>query len=79
MISMIVHISNEEPIVGEVDAMPDETTNLIILKNPRRKDGQDIHFLVEDVTTVIIPLHRITIIQLMPSATSDDIIGFARE
>ncbi len=79
MISMIVHISNEEPIVGEVDAMPDATTNLIILKNPRRKDGQDIHFLVEDVTTVIIPLHRITIIQLMPSATSDDIIGFARD
>ena len=79
MISIIAHIANEEPIVGEVEQLPTASDQMIFLQNPRRKDGQDIHFIVEDVTTVVIPLHRITIIQIMPSATSDEIIGFARE
>ena len=79
MLSVIAHITNEEPMVGEIEEMPDKTSQLIILQNPRRKDGQDIHFIDEEVTTIVIPLHRITIIQIMPSASSDEIIGFARE
>ena len=79
MVSVIAHIANEEPIVGEVELLPEPTAQFIVLQNPRRKDGQDIHFIDEEVTTVIIPLHRITIIQVMPSAGSEEVIGFARD
>jgi hypothetical protein len=39
----LVHVKNEDPIVAELDEVPSATDTLIILKNPRRRDGKDIH------------------------------------
>jgi hypothetical protein len=79
MQSVIVHVLNEEPIAGELDEMPSEHSQIISLKNPRRKDGKDIHFLDEGVTTMILPWHRINFIQVMPTGGIEDVIGFVRE
>jgi len=77
-ITVIVHIPNEESVAGEVDELPSPTDNLLILKNPRRRDGKDIHYLEPEVTTVIFPISRITLIEVMPTA-EEEIIGFVRE
>lgn len=77
-ITVIVHIPNEESIAGEVDELPNPTDNLLILKNPRRRDGKDIHYLEPEVTTVIFPISRVTLIEVMPTA-EEEIIGFVRE
>jgi hypothetical protein len=79
MISVIVHIANEDAIVCEVDEMPNPTSQFIIMQNPRRRDGKDIHYLDEGVTTMVVPWRRITFIQMLPSADAEDIIGFVRE
>ncbi len=76
--TLIVHIPNEEPIAGEVDEIPEANHTLLLLKNPRRRDGKDIHYLEPEVTTIIIPVSRITLIEVMPSA-EEEIIGFVRE
>jgi hypothetical protein len=78
-VTLVLHIPNEEPIAGEVEDMPGLQDTLIVLKNPRRRDGKDIHYLDPEVTTIIIPLERVTLIEVMPGAEETDIIGFVRE
>jgi hypothetical protein len=78
-ISIILHISNEEPILCEMDKMPDPSDQMVIVNNPRRRDGKDIHYLEDDVTTMIVPWHRINFIQVMPSAEIEEVITFVRE
>ena len=77
--TIVVHIQNEEAVVGEVDEIPVPTDNLITVVNPRRLDGKDLHYLTENVVSVIWPMHRITFIELMPTKEEEEIIGFVRE
>ena len=79
MQSIVVHIANEESIACEVEELPDPNNQIIRVFNPRRRDGLDLHYVLEDVTSLLIPMHRITFIQIMPSAATEDIIGFVRE
>lgn len=78
-ITVIVHIANEDPIIGEVEEMPTLTDTMIIIANPRKRDGKDLHYLDSDVTTVIWPWNRITFLEILPSAEEEKIIGFVRE
>ena len=79
MPSIIVHILNEDPILGEVDALPAPTDNTIAIKNPRRRDGKDVIYLDANVTNVIFPIHRISFIEVMPAGEEEEIITFVRE
>jgi hypothetical protein len=79
MPSILVHILNEDPILGEVDALPAPSDNTITLKNPRRRDGKDIIYLDVSVTNVIFPIHRISFIEVLPAGEEEEIITFVRE
>ncbi len=77
--TIIIHLSNEDPICGEVDQLPAATDSIVTLQNPRRRDGKDVHYLSNDVITVIFPLSQIGFIEVLPSAGEEHIIGFVRE
>jgi hypothetical protein len=79
MQTVIVHITNEDPVVCEIDAMPEATDQILVIHNPRRRDGKDVHYLDEDVSIVIFPWHRINFIQVLPSGEVEEVIGFVRE
>lgn len=79
MPTLILHIVNEDPVVGEVDALPSPADNLVILKNPRKRDGKDLHYLEPNVTMVIWPMSRITFIEILPTSEEEEIITFVRE
>jgi hypothetical protein len=79
MVSIILHISNEDPIVCEIDDMPKYDSQFIQVHNPRKRDGKDIHYLDEDVTSMIVPWHRINFIQMLPSGDVEEVFGFVRE
>ncbi len=79
MQTIIVHVNNEDPVVCEVEELPDSTAQFIMIHNPRRRDGTDVHYLDEDVSSVIFPFHRINFIQVLPSSEVEDIMGFVRE
>jgi hypothetical protein len=70
---------NEDPVLGEIDALPGTQDNLIILKNPRMRDGKDLRNLEMNVTVAIWPLSRISMIEVMPSGEEEAIITFVRE
>lgn len=78
-ISVLIHIANEEPILGEIEEMPNITDTLLVVQNARRRDGKDVSYLAENVTTVIWPWSRLNFVEIMPSEDEDEIIGFVRE
>lgn len=78
-VTVIVHIANEEPIVCEVEELPDAKDQIMLLSNPRLRDGKELHFLEEDVSRIIVPWHRINYVQVLPSAEMEEVIGFVRD
>jgi hypothetical protein len=79
MPTLLIHIQNEDPVLGECDELPAPGDSLLVVKNPRRKDGKDLHYLDANVTTVMWPVARINYIEIMPSGEEEEIIGFVRE
>jgi hypothetical protein len=79
MPTLLVHVTNDDPLMGEVDNLPNPTDQFLVLKNPRRKDGKDLTFIEANVTTLIWPFLRITFIEVMPSGEEEEIITFVRE
>ncbi len=79
MPTVLVHIQSDDPVLGEVDELPQPSDALIVIKNPRRKDGKDVYYLDANVTTVIYPVIRINFIEIMPTGEEEEIIGFVRE
>jgi hypothetical protein len=77
--SVILHIAGEPSILGEVDELPKPADNLIIVSNPRLRDGKDIHYLEHNVVKVMWPVNRITLIEIMENEDEEHLIGFVRE
>jgi hypothetical protein len=77
--TVIIHIANDDPVCGELDQLPVGNDTVVTLHNPRRRDGKDVHYLSNDVITVIWPIHQIAFIEIIPSAGEERIIGFVRE
>jgi hypothetical protein len=75
MHSLLIHISGEEPILAEVDELPKTTDTAIYCTNPRRRDGKELHYVLSEVQTIIVPLHRIIFAEIMPSGTEEEIIS----
>lgn len=77
--TVVVHISNEDPIMAEMEELPATTDTIVTLKNPRRRDGKDIHYLQNDVISIIWPVNQISFIEVLPGEGEEKIIGFVRE
>jgi hypothetical protein len=72
-------MASEDAIVGEVEELPQKSDTLIFIKNPRRKDGKDLPYLDQNVTQVVFPIHKITLIEVIPGSEEEPIISFVRE
>lgn len=79
MLTILVHIQNEDPILAEIEELPKPTDTLLIMKNPRKRDGKDMSNIEADVTTIVLPTSRIHFVEVMPSGEEEEIIGFVRE
>lgn len=77
--TVVVHISNEEPFIAEIENMPSPQDTILILSNPRRRDGREVTFLAEQVTIIAYHWSRINFIEVLPSQQDDDIISSIRE
>ncbi len=77
--TLILHIQNSDPVVGEVDVLPTPADNLVIVNNPRRLDGKDVHYLADNVVTVYWPMDRLNFIEVLAGKEEEEIIGFVRE
>jgi len=78
-VNVILHVSGEEAVFGEIDDLPSNADTIIKVNNPRRLDGKEIQNLAESVVTVYWPIHRLNFIEVLPSKEEEAIIGFVRE
>lgn len=65
MVTIVLHMINEDPVVGEVSEIPVKTDTLIFLKNPRRRDGKRLHYLEESAETAAWPVARLSFIEIL--------------
>ncbi len=80
MITIILHVSNSEPIKVDVEELPNPKDVAIIGTNPRDKTDKEPVWLDEGVTTVIFPWHRINYVQVLPDpGAEDELLTFYRE
>ena len=77
--TVILHISGEASIVGEVEELPKPADTIITVSNPRLRDGKDIHYLEHNVVKVIWPLEKLALIEVLESEDEENLIGFVRE
>lgn len=78
-ITVILHLTGAEPILAELEELPNPSDQLIRVANPRRVDGKDLHYLSERVMTVYWPIDKISFIEVLSSEEEEAIIGFVRE
>ncbi len=77
--TVVLHLSGDVPVVGEVDELPKPADTNITVSNPRQRDGKDLHYLETNVLKVIFPLEKLTLIEVLESEEEEKIIGFVRE
>ena len=77
--TVLIHLTGEDPVLGEVDELPAPTDTAVTVNNPRRRDGKDLPYIDGNVVTVIWPMHRVTFMEILPTAEEEELIGFVRE
>jgi hypothetical protein len=78
-IEIILHLHNEDPVVAEIDEMPDPTHQTILITNPRRRDGRSLHYVTEGASAFIFPWSRISFIEIMEAEEEKVVDVFFRE
>jgi hypothetical protein len=76
---ILLHLMNDDPILCEIDSLPTPTDVIVVVKNPRRRDGKDIAYIDSTVTSVVFPMHRVSFIEVMMTEEEEDIITHVRE
>jgi hypothetical protein len=77
--TVLLHLTNEELILGEIDQLPNLADQFMIIHKPRQRDGTKLAHLQENVSIILVPWHQIAYVQLMPGSEIDEVIGFIRE
>jgi hypothetical protein len=78
-ITIQIHVNNEDPVVAEVEALPGPQDTLLVVMNPRLRDGKDLRYVAQNVTSIIYPMARINFIQILPSGEEERVVGFVRD
>lgn len=79
MYTILIHVANEEAILAEVEELPSPSDQAIYCTNPRKRDGKDLHYVLPEVTTIIVPWWRINFIEVMPSGEEEEIVAFYKD
>jgi hypothetical protein len=77
--TIILHIAGESSIAGEIEELPKPTDTLLVVSNPRTRDGKDLHYLEPNVSKVIWPITKLALIEVLEGEEEQKIIGFVRE
>ena len=79
-VRVILHVYNEDPIVAEIDDLPDPKDNFLLIRNPRKRDGKSLAYVSDGATAFIYPWTRITFIEVMDETQQrNTVVPFFRE
>ncbi len=78
-LTILLHILNEDAVVGEIEEMPDPSSQYLLIRSPRLRDGRDVTYLLPETNVVVYPWHRIMSIEVLTTEGEDKIVTFVRE
>ncbi|MGD2165075.1 MAG: hypothetical protein PVH50_06065 [Anaerolineae bacterium] len=76
---VLVHVLNEEAVIGEVERLPEPTDQVLILRNVRYRDGRDVSYVLPETDTIIYPWQRIHCVEILPGESEEEVVSFIRE
>ena len=79
MPTVILHMINEDPVVGELDELPEPIDTLIYIRKPRRRDGKLLHYMEPSVTLAAWPISRLSFFEVLPEGEDDALVNVVRE
>ncbi|MBN1122506.1 MAG: hypothetical protein JXJ17_15625 [Anaerolineae bacterium] len=74
-----VHVAGDDPVVLEVEDLPNPSDQFVMGMNPQRRDGKEVSYILREVNQVIFPWWRINFVQILPSEDAEDVMTFVRE
>jgi hypothetical protein len=77
--TVLIHILNEEAVVGEIEDIPEPTDQVLIVSNLRMRDGRDVSYLLPEADKVVYPWTRIHCVEILPSEEEEEVVSFIRE
>ncbi len=77
--SVLIHMTNEDPILAEIEELPGRDDQVLVAQNPRRRDGKELHYLMPEVSMMVLPWHRISFMEIIPTGGEEEIVTFVRE
>ncbi len=77
--TVLIHVLNEEAVVGEIDELPDPGDQVLIVNNVRHRDGRQLSYVLPETDVVIYPWIRIHCVEIMPGEEKEEIVSFIRE
>jgi hypothetical protein len=77
--TVLIHILNEESVVGEVERLPEPSDQVVVVHNVRYRDGREVSYVLPETDTVVYPWDRIHCMEILPSETEEEVVTFIRE
>ena len=70
--TVVIHLINEDPLLAETERLPEPGDVTMTISHPRRRDGRIPHYLTQGVTEIIMPMHRVTFIEIIPEEIEEE-------
>ena len=77
--TVLIHILNEEAVVGEIEELPDPSDQVLIVNNIRYRDGRQVSYVLPETDMVIYPWIRVHCVEIMPGEEREEVVTFIRE
>ena len=78
--TVILHILNEDPILADMEDLPQPSAIYFACNNLRKRDGKPVTYLTPGAKTILFPWSRINFIEIMVTAEERrEVVDFFRE
>ncbi|NWJ48362.1 MAG: hypothetical protein HXX08_21100 [Chloroflexi bacterium] len=67
MAIVILHVLNQDAIVGEMEKLPDPKDSFVSISNPRKMDNRPVTFIDKRARVIMFPWNQIFFIEVMES------------
>jgi hypothetical protein len=63
--TVLLHLADSDPILAEMDELPDPQASYVLCSNPRARDGKNLLFIDPECTRFLFPWHRINFVEAL--------------
>jgi len=78
--TVIIHLANEDPLLAEMESLPEPNSTCVTCTEVRRRDGKPVHYVTPEASTFIFPWSRINFIEVLRGEVArGEVLEFFRD